>query len=266
HESAITSRTLSSESALERLQNGLDKIEKPTTIELRRSPRKKSHESNKSASPAPSFPCKKCNFVSFPTFADLVEHMMLSHDPPADFPGFRKIERKNYDCPICKFPFPTAFKMKQHMDENDCFELPDDGHLASQSLSLKDNRGFHLCQMCDFKCKDSKVINEHIRDGHYPHRDSFVSSDPRLRQLGKEFRDAERESLNQPEPKPPASFQVPKSSVEKSSPKEVRKLRPARNLRTPQRFEGFQLQKKGKQIPLASLKTNLKKLNEITRR
>jgi len=88
---------------------------------------------------------------------------MLSHDPPADFPGFRKIERKNYDCPICKFPFPTAFKMKQHMDENDCFELPDDGHLASQSLSLKDNRGFHLCQMCDFKCKDSKVINEHIR-------------------------------------------------------------------------------------------------------
>jgi len=102
HESAITSRTLSSESALERLQNGLDKIEKPTTIELRRSPRKKSHESNKSASPAPTFPCKKCNFVSFTTFADLVEHMMLSHDPPADFPGFRKIERKNYDCPICK--------------------------------------------------------------------------------------------------------------------------------------------------------------------
>ena len=43
------------------------------------------------------------------------------------------------------------------------FELPDDGHLATQSLSLKDNRGFHLCQMCDFKCKDSKIINEHIR-------------------------------------------------------------------------------------------------------
>ena len=64
---------------------------------------------------------------------------------------------------IFKFPFASAFKMKQHMDKKECFELPDDGHLASQKLSLKDNRGFHLCQMCDFKCKDAKLINKHIR-------------------------------------------------------------------------------------------------------
>jgi len=191
--------------------------------------------------------------------------MMLSHDPPAgDFPGFRKIERKNYDCPICKFPFASAFKMKQHMDKKDCIELADDEHLANQKLSLKDKRGFHLCQMCDFKCKDAKVINQHIRDGHYPHRDCFVSSDPRLRQLGQEFREKEMETLNQPEPKLSTSILEP-IVVPKSSPKALRKLRPARTRRVPPRFDGFQLQKKTKQIPLASLKTNFKKLSDITR-
>ncbi|CAG5082002.1 Oidioi.mRNA.OKI2018_I69.PAR.g10011.t1.cds [Oikopleura dioica] len=252
-----SARTLSSESALERLQSGLEKLDK-TTIELRRSPRKTNDLPEDPTAPV-SFPCKKCSFVIFTTFADLIEHMMLSHDPPADLPGFRKIERKSYDCPTCKFPFPSAFKMKQHADKKECFEVADDDQLATPTLSRKDKRGFHLCQMCDFKCKDGNLMQQHLREGHYPNRDCFVSADPRLRRLGEEFRKNEIDLLNQPLP---SESTAPSSVVPQSPETPPRKLRPARNLRAPQRFEGFHLspphRKLHKTIPLASREKNLK--------